>query len=102
MLRAATNNFSEENKLGEGGFGEVFKVHFHLYVHTTRSCSIIGICGQCLFQLTSSSFKKKISRPCLFASSFPLLQEREAAQADRFSAGDSPAPFLSGGVAAGE
>jgi len=25
MLRAATNNFSEENKLGEGGFGEVFK-----------------------------------------------------------------------------
>ncbi|WVZ94350.1 hypothetical protein U9M48_040250 [Paspalum notatum var. saurae] len=24
-LRAATNNFSEENKLGEGGFGEVFK-----------------------------------------------------------------------------
>ena len=27
MLRAATNNFSEENKLGEGGFGVVFKVH---------------------------------------------------------------------------
>ena len=27
VLRAATNNFSEENKLGEGGFGEVFKVH---------------------------------------------------------------------------
>ena len=51
MLRAATNNFSEENKLGEGGFGEVFKVHFHLYVYTTRSCSVIGICGQCLFQL---------------------------------------------------
>jgi len=25
VLRAATNNFSEENKLGEGGFGEVFK-----------------------------------------------------------------------------
>ncbi|CAL5011394.1 unnamed protein product [Urochloa decumbens] len=25
MLRAATNNFSEENKLGEGGFGDVFK-----------------------------------------------------------------------------
>ncbi|KAL6842253.1 hypothetical protein ACP4OV_027901 [Aristida adscensionis] len=25
VLRAATNNFSQENKLGEGGFGEVFK-----------------------------------------------------------------------------
>ncbi|XP_066351006.1 cysteine-rich receptor-like protein kinase 15 isoform X2 [Miscanthus floridulus] len=25
VLRAATNNFSEQNKLGEGGFGEVFK-----------------------------------------------------------------------------
>ncbi|WVZ94349.1 hypothetical protein U9M48_040249, partial [Paspalum notatum var. saurae] len=25
VLRTATNNFSQENKLGEGGFGEVFK-----------------------------------------------------------------------------
>ena len=35
-------------------------------------------------------------------SSFPLLQEREVTQADSFSAGDSPAPFLSGGIDAGE
>lgn len=26
MLRAATNNFSDANKLGEGGFGPVYKV----------------------------------------------------------------------------
>jgi interleukin-1 receptor-associated kinase 1 len=26
VLRAATGNFAVENKLGEGGFGEVFKV----------------------------------------------------------------------------
>lgn len=32
VLRAATRNFSAENKLGEGGFGEVFKVHFQLYI----------------------------------------------------------------------
>lgn len=25
-LRLATNNFSDENKLGEGGFGSVYKV----------------------------------------------------------------------------
>ena len=33
-IEAATNNFSEHNKLGEGGFGEVYKV-FTLYVHPT-------------------------------------------------------------------
>jgi hypothetical protein len=25
-IRAATDNFSEENKLGQGGFGSVYKV----------------------------------------------------------------------------
>jgi len=26
MIRAATNKFSENNKIGQGGFGEVYKV----------------------------------------------------------------------------
>lgn len=27
-IKAATNNFSSENKLGEGGYGPVYKVNF--------------------------------------------------------------------------
>lgn len=33
-IATATNNFSGDNKLGEGGFGEVYKVFdLHLYIH---------------------------------------------------------------------
>lgn len=28
-IEVATNNFSTDNKLGEGGFGEVYKVYHH-------------------------------------------------------------------------
>lgn len=41
-IRAATNNFSDENKLGEGGFGEVFKVHFPLYINIMQCYNILG------------------------------------------------------------
>ena len=30
VLKHATNNFSPDNKLGEGGFGSVFKVYMPL------------------------------------------------------------------------
>jgi serine/threonine protein kinase len=29
VIKTATNNFSHENKIGEGGFGEVYKVRKH-------------------------------------------------------------------------
>lgn len=32
-LRIATNNFAENNKLGEGGFGVVYKVYGHVFWH---------------------------------------------------------------------
>lgn len=32
-ITAATNNFSEDNKLGEGGFGLVYKVIFFTIGH---------------------------------------------------------------------
>ena len=30
QIKGATNNFSNENKLGEGGFGIVYKVSFQI------------------------------------------------------------------------
>lgn len=30
MIRLATNKFSEDNKIGEGGFGDVYKVIINL------------------------------------------------------------------------
>jgi len=32
-LKAATKKFSEKNKLGEGGFGAVYKVNFNSSLH---------------------------------------------------------------------
>jgi hypothetical protein len=29
IIKVATNNFSNENKLGQGGFGAVYKVMWH-------------------------------------------------------------------------
>jgi hypothetical protein len=44
-IKVATDNFSEENKLGEGGFGAVYKVTFANtsvceIFHLNRNCEI--------------------------------------------------------------
>ena len=36
LILAATNNFSSDNKLGEGGFGPVYKVHFHCVTYVPQ------------------------------------------------------------------
>ena len=39
----ATDNFAEENKLGEGGFGPVYKVNITVYSYSTPSCQTFSI-----------------------------------------------------------
>lgn len=53
-LRIATCNFSDENKLGEGGFGAVYKVLYksitlQCHMHYTFSCDhdLIFLCRDC-------------------------------------------------------
>ena len=33
QIKEATGNFSSENKLGQGGFGPVYKVTIHAHLH---------------------------------------------------------------------
>ena len=39
-IKVATDNFSSENKLGEGGFGPVYKVKYLCPFQKTSQCSI--------------------------------------------------------------
>lgn len=39
-LKFATGNFAERNKLGEGGFGAVYKVHIILYLGPIQKSSL--------------------------------------------------------------
>jgi hypothetical protein len=38
-LRSATGDFAEINKLGEGGFGAVYKVHTKHYIYLGENTS---------------------------------------------------------------
>jgi interleukin-1 receptor-associated kinase 1 len=43
LLKAATGNFAVENKLGEGGFGQVFKVIDQVYVVIGYFCYLLTV-----------------------------------------------------------
>jgi hypothetical protein len=36
-IRVATDNFSEANKLGQGGFGSVYRVWIHHYINMSKN-----------------------------------------------------------------
>lgn len=40
-ILAATNNFSNNNKIGEGGFGPVYKVNFLILIHALKGMLLI-------------------------------------------------------------
>lgn len=40
VIASATNNFSDDNKIGQGGFGSVYKVHLHFFVFNQACQSI--------------------------------------------------------------
>jgi hypothetical protein len=56
-LRAATDDFDESNKLGEGGFGAVYKVV--IVIHRRVCMHVLGVCKRktlkdlCMFRASS-------------------------------------------------
>lgn len=41
QISDATSNFSDENKLGQGGFGPVYKVKEHMYACTQKEQNLV-------------------------------------------------------------
>ena len=55
MIRVATNDFSDENKLGEGGFGPVYKVITNYFIKKETNPVMLKVwcCWQLKADLTS-------------------------------------------------
>lgn len=56
-LEDATDNFSNSKLLGQGGFGAVYEVNYHL--HNSQICNILGFINSRGEQIVDQSAPKK-------------------------------------------
>lgn len=62
-LKNATRNFHKDNKLGEGGFGEVFLVSRNVLLHTCNL--VLQICNEDSLQESSHRIYTSIRGYCI-------------------------------------
>jgi len=76
-IKAATQNFSRENKLGEGGYGPVYKVTFGNCIHCSILCGRVQLHNQKKKKMMSGDMKSSKNmeiRICWIRNQFVFLE----------------------------